>query len=398
MLDPAGKEQKGTLQAENRDTAAASLREGGRTLVSLTEAGALSKNVQIGIFSKKPKARDLAVFCRQFVSIITAGVPVIEALSMLAEQTENKKLAAAADDCRMSLEKGSSLADAMRAHRDVFSDLFITMVAAGEASGSLDVSFSRMATQFEKDAKLRGSVKKASVYPIIVCIVTVAVIAVLMVFVIPNFESMFSDLGSDLPGITKAVIAVSKYVQHRWYVILGAILLLVFAVKYIKKTGAGAHFFGRLGIKAPLFGRLTIKTASARMSRTLATLLAAGIPLMDAIDITSDTMDNIFFREALKKAKDDVAVGTPLSETLERSQQFPPLVYHMLKIGEETGNIDGMLVRLADYYDEEVETATEQLMAALEPMIIILLAAIVGVVVMAVMLPMANMYSALDNL
>lgn len=398
VLEPSGKETKGTVTSENRETAVASLREGGRTIVSISEAGALSKDVKLSLFDKKPSARDMAVFCRQFVSIVSAGVPVIEALNMLQEQTQNKKLRAAADGCRMDIEKGSSLADAMRKHSEIFSDMFITMVDAGEASGSLDVSFERMATQFEKDAKLKGTIKRASIYPIVVVCVTIIVVCILLMFVIPQFTSMFEDMGTELPGITKFVIAASNFVKTKWFVILIVVAGAVFGVKYAKKTPGGAHFFGKIDLKAPIFGNLHIKTACARMSRTMSTLLAAGIPMMDAIEITSRTMDNIYFREAMSQARDDVAMGQPLSETLQRSGQFPPLVYHMLNIGEETGDIDGMLTKLADYYDEEVEMATAQVMAAIEPMIIILLAGIVGTVVFAVIMPMMSMYSALDSM
>ncbi|HPS76356.1 MAG TPA: type II secretion system F family protein [Oscillospiraceae bacterium] len=398
VLEPSGKETKGSLAAESREAAMAQLKQGGNTLVSLAEANALNKEVKINLFAKKPKPRDLAVFCRQFVSIVSAGVPVINALGMLEEQTQNKRLAAAARDCRMTIEKGSSLAEAMRKHADIFSDMFVTMVDAGEASGSLDVSFSRMAVQFEKDAKLRGTIKRASIYPIVVVVVTLIVITILLTFVIPSFEGMFSDMGTELPGITKFVIACSVFLRTRWFILLLIVAGIVFGVKYAKKTPKGAHFFGRISLKAPLFGNLHVKTASARMSRTLATLLASGISMMDALDIVAETMDNIYYYEAMKKAREDVSMGTSLSESLERSKMFPPLVYHMLHIGEETGDIDGMLTKIADYYDEEVEMATGQIMAAIEPMIIILLAAIVGTVVFAVIMPMMSMYNALDSL
>ena len=398
VLEPSGKETKGSINSENRETAVTALKEGGRTIVSLTEAGALSKEVKVNLFDKKPSARDMAVFCRQFVSIVSAGVPVIEALNMLQEQTQNKKLRAAIDDCRMNIEKGSSLADSMRKHRDVFSDMFITLVDAGEASGSLDVSFSRMGTQFEKDSKLRGTIKRASIYPIVVVCVTILVICVLLMFVIPQFTGMFEDLGTSLPGVTLFVIACSNFVKTKWYVLLIIVLGAVYGIKYAKKTPGGAHFFGKIDLKAPIFGNLHIKTACARMARTMSTLLASGISMIDALDITSETMDNIFFREAMQQAKEDVSMGQPLSETLERSKQFPPLVYHMLHVGEETGDIDGMLTKLADYYDEEVEMATGQVMAAIEPMIIIVLAVVVGTVVFAVLMPMMSMYSALDSM
>ena len=398
VLEPNGKETKGSITSENREAAVAALKEGGRTLVSLAEAGALSKDVKVSLFDKKPSARDMAVFCRQFVSIVSAGVPVIEALNMLQEQTQNKKLRAAIDSCRMDIEKGSSLSDAMRKHRDVFSDMFITLVDAGEASGSLDVSFSRMAVQFEKDAKLRGTIKRASIYPIVVVCVTIAVICVLLAFVIPQFTSMFGDMGIELPKITLFVIGASNFVRYKWYILLVIILAIVYGIKYGKRTPGGAHFFGKIDLKAPIFGNLHVKTACARMARTMSTLLASGISMIDALEITAETMDNIFFREAMLRAKEDVSMGQPLSETLERSKQFPPLVYHMLSVGEETGDIDGMLTKLADYYDEEVEMATAQVMAAIEPMIIIVLAAVVGTVIFAVLMPMMSMYSALDNL
>lgn len=398
VTDAAGKERKGTLQAENREAAALALKQEGKTVISLAEAGALAKDIEIGFLKKKPKIRDLAVYCRQFVSIVSAGVPVTSALGMLAEQTENRRLADAVDSCRMSIEKGSSLADAMREHPDVFSDLFVTMTEAGEASGSLEVSFTRMAEQFEKDAKLRGTIKKASIYPIMICIVAAVVVAVCLTFVVPQFESMLTDMGTELPGVTKMVIAASNFMMTRWYVVLAAIAAIVFAIRYGKKTPGGKHFFGRLGRKLPLVGKLTVKAAAARMSRTLSTLLAAGIPLIEAISIVSETMDNIYFREALEDAQDDVAMGAPLSESLQRCGLFPPLVHHMLRIGEETGDIEGMLNKLADYYEEEVELTTQQLMTALEPIIIIILAGIVGTIVLAVMMPMMSMYSALDSL
>ncbi|MGM9521958.1 MAG: type II secretion system F family protein [Oscillospiraceae bacterium] len=398
VMNPAGKEVKGSLEAESRQEAALQLQAEGNTLISLTEANVLSKEIKLGIFQKKPKPRDMAVFCRQFVSIIDAGVPVTSALRMLGEQTENKMLAEAINGCRESIEKGSSLADAMREHRQVFSDLFITLVEAGEASGSLDVSFTRMANQFEKEAKIKGLIKKSSIYPIIVCVVAVVVVIVMLTFVVPQFESMLSDLGSDLPMLTKIVVTASHLLIKRWYVFLAVIVALVLGIRHYKHTEGGGRFFGRLGIKAPLVGKLTVKSASARMARTLSTLLGSGIPLIEALDIVSQTMGNVFFREALEDAKDDVAMGDPLSDSIERCGLFPPLVHHMIRIGEETGDIEEMLAKLAEYYEEEVELTTQQVMAAVEPLIIIVLALIVGIIVGAVMLPMMSMYSALDNL
>ena len=398
ILSKAGKEVKGTLEANTHQEAAQKLKGEGNTLISLTEANALSKEVEVSFLKKKPKPRDMAVFCRQFVSIIDAGVPVTSALEMLGQQTENKMLAAAAMDCKMQIEKGTSLAEAMKDHRDVFPDLFITLVSAGEASGSLDVSFNRMGTQFEKDAKIKGLIKKSAIYPIVVSVVAVAVVIVMLTFVVPQFESMLSDMGSELPILTKIVVAASDFLIARWYLVFGIVALLVVGIIRYRKTEGGGRLFGRIGIKAPLIGQLTVKSASARMARTMATLLGAGIPMIEALDIVSHTMGNIHFREALMDAKDDVAMGDALSLSIERCGLFPPMVHHMIHIGEETGDLEGMLTKLAEYYEEEVEMTTQQVMAAVEPMIIIVLALIVGVIVGAVMLPMMTMYSAMENL
>ena len=398
LLNKAGREVKGTIDAPSMQEAAQKLKSDGATLISIEEANALSKEIEISFIKKKPKPRDMAVFCRQFVSIIDAGVPVTAALGMLGTQTENKMLAAAIMDCKTQIEMGSSLGDAMKDHREVFSDLFITLVEAGEASGSLDVSFNRMGTQFEKDAKIRGLIQKSAVYPSVVGVVAVAVVIVMLTFVVPQFESMLSDLGSELPLITKLVVAASELLIARWYIALLVAVALIFGIIQYRKTEGGGRLFGRIGIKAPLIGKLTVKSSAARMARTMSTLLGSGIPLIEALEIVSRTMGNVYFREALMDAKDDVAMGDSLSSSLERSGLFPALVHQMIYIGEETGDIEEMLTKLAEYYEEEVEITTQQIMAAVEPMIIVIMAAIVGCIVGAVMLPMLSMYSAMENL
>ena len=398
VTDQRGKEKKGTLEAGDRHAAAVSLKQQGYVLIQLQEASALDKDIELSFLDKKPKPREMAIFCRQFLSILSAGVPMIKALSMMTLQTGNKVLRAAIDDCRQEIEKGSMLADAMKRHRDVFSDFFITLVAAGEASGSLETSLDRMATQFEKDAKLKETISKASIYPTIVCVVSVIVVIVMLTFVVPSFESMLTDLGSELPAITVFVVNASEFMQKWWYLIVAALAGLFLFARYFKKTDGGKHFFDKITMKLPMLGDLTIKTASARMARTLATILASGLSLIDALEIVADTMTNIYFKEALLQVRDEVAMGAPLAECIERTKLFPPLVYQMISVGEETGEIDKMLLKLAEYYEDEVETATAKVMTALEPMIIIVLVVVVGGIIMSVMLPMFNMYSALDNL
>ena len=396
--DPSGKEVRGTLSAENPTKVIAALRKENLLPISVQEQNAMSRDLSLGFLQKKPKPRDMAVFCRQFVSIVNAGVPVISALEMLTEQTENKLLRTAIAETKRSIETGQSLADAMRGHPIVFNDMFVTLVAAGEASGSLENSFARMADQFEKDAHIKALVKKASIYPIVVCVVAVVVVVAMLTFVIPTFQDMFNDMGTELPGLTLAVIAASKFLQGYWYIVFAVLIGLVFALKQFSKSDVGKRVSGKLAMKLPVVKNMSVKTACSRFSRTLSTLLAAGLPLIDSMDIVADTMTNVWFKEALLDAKDAVSVGAPLSEPLRDANVFPPLVYHMVGIGEETGGTEEMLSKLADYYDEEVEAATQQMMAFLEPLIIVVLAVVIGTIVLSVIAPMGAMYSNLDNL
>lgn len=396
-IDSSGKALKGSVEADNIDKARQDLTGQGLVVVSVTEQNALTKDINIDI-GGKPTARDLSVFCRQFVSMVRAGVTILDALKMLADATENKKLKQAIVEVRANAEKGESLADSLAQHPKIFPGLMINMVAAGEASGSLDKSMERMATQFERSNKTRALVKKAMMYPMVLCIVMVAVVIVMLVVVIPNYASMFADLGTDMPGITKAVMAASDFVKAYWFIIVPVLVALFVGVKAFSATDTGKHFFGKIAIKLPLTKDLVVKSASAQMARTLSTLLGSGVPLIEAVDIVSGTMTNIYFKEALEDAKDEITIGQPLSRPLERCGLFPPMVYHMTRIGEETGNTEDMLNKLADYYEEEVEMAVQTLMAAMEPMIIVVMAAIVSVLIAACMAPMLSMYQALDNL
>lgn len=396
-IDSSGKAQKGSVEADNIDKARQDLTGQGLVVVSVTEQNALTKDINIDI-GGKPTARDLSVFCRQFVSMVRAGVTILDALKMLADATENKKLKQAIVEVRANAEKGESLADSLAQHPKIFPGLMINMVAAGEASGSLDKSMERMATQFERSNKTRALVKKAMMYPMVLCIVMIAVVVVMLAVVIPNYVTMFADLGTDLPGITKAVMAASNFIKNYWFILVPLVVGIVVGVKAFSATDTGKHFFGKIAIKLPLTKDLVVKSASAQMARTLSTLLGSGVPLIEAVDIVSGTMTNIYFKEALEDAKDEITIGQPLSRPLERCGLFPPMVYHMTRIGEETGNTEDMLNKLADYYEEEVEMAVQTLMAAMEPLIIVVMAAIVSVLIAACMAPMVAMYQAMDSL
>lgn len=396
-IDKGGKEIKGSKDADNKELVLRDLKNQGLIVLEITEQNMLTKDINID-FGGKPTPRDMAVFCRQFASITRAGVTIIETLNMLADSTENKKMQKAIYAVRADVEKGESFADSMAQHPAVFPELLVQMARAGEASGSLDTAMERMAVQFEKSAKTQAMVKKAMIYPIVVACVAVAVVIVMLVFVIPRYMDMFEQLDAELPGITLAVIALSNFIKDNWFIIIPVVIAIVFALKTYAKTNSGKHLFGKLQLKIPAIKNLVVKSACAQMARTLSTLLTAGVPLIEAVDIVADTMTNIWFKESLKEALEQIMIGVPLSQPLQTSGLFPPMVYHMVRIGEEAGSTEEMLNKLADYYEEEVEMAVQSLMAAMEPMIIIVLAGIVGILIAAVMAPMVNMYAALDNL
>ena len=365
--------------------------------VSVREQGALNKEIDFSI-GKKVKPRDLSVFCRQFVSITQAGVPMKEALQMLSEQTENKWLKRAISEVLLNVEKGNTLADSMRSQPDIFPPMLVNMVEAGEQSGSLEMAFSRMAVHFEKEAKLKATIKKATIYPIILVIAAIGVIAVMLLFVIPIFIDMFADLDIEMPAITMFVMNSSKWMTSHWYVLLAIIVGVVAAYKLIYRTTQGRLTIDRIKMKMPLFGKLTVKTACSQFARTMSTLLMSGISTIDALETTSKIVNNIHYTNAMLKAREEVMKGVPLSEPLEASGIFPPMVYHMTGIGEETGNVEEMLEKMADYYDEEVEMTTQSVLAAMEPIIILFMALIIGTLVIAVISPIASMYEGLDNL
>ena len=396
-VDKRGKEKRGSLEAETRERALEQLKAEGLIPVSVREQGALNKEIDFSI-GKKVKPRDLSVFCRQFVSITQAGVPMKEALQMLSEQTENKWLKCAISEVLLNVEKGNTLADSMRSQPDIFPPMLVNMVEAGEQSGSLEMAFSRMAVHFEKEAKLKATIKKATIYPIILVIAAIGVIAVMLLFVIPIFIDMFADLDIEMPALTMFVMNSSKWMTSHWYVVLAIIVGVVVAYKLIYKTTQGRLTIDRIKMKMPLFGKLTVKTACSQFARTMSTLLMSGISTIDALETTSKIVNNIHYTNAMLKAREEVMKGVSLSEPLEASGIFPPMVYHMTGIGEETGNVEEMLEKMADYYDEEVEMTTQSVLAAMEPIIILFMALIIGTLVIAVIWPIASMYNGLDNL
>lgn len=396
-VNSAGKDVKGSVEAESKEEAARKIKEQGLVPVSIGKQGALDKDINIPIFKgKKIPARDMSVFCRQFASILKAGVSVINALEMLAEQTENKKLKQAIVETQANVEKGESLSDSMRQNA-AFPSILIDMVRAGEASGSLENSLTRMAIQFEKDAKLNGIVKKAMMYPIVLICVMIGVVIVMLTFVIPSFMTMFEDLDSELPVTTKAILAMSNSLKNYWYIYIIVVVGIVVGIQMYKRTDDGRHNLDKLKLKIPVFGLLQTKSACASFARTMSTLLQAGMPMIDALEISASTMKNVLFYDGLQKVKNGVSLGLPLSNQLKSTGLFPAMVVHMVGIGEETGNVEEMLTNSATYYEEEVEVQTQTLTSLMEPIIIVLMAFVVVLLIMAIYQPMIQLYNTLGS-
>lgn len=388
-----GKEIKGSIEADDKQDALAQLKSGGSIPISVEEEGIFDKDLNFSFGGgKKVSPRDLSVFCRQFVSITTAGVAIVDALEMLADQTENKTLQEAISDTKTSVQKGETLAESMAKQGKVFPPIMINMIAAGEASGNLETAFERMGTQFEKQTKLNALVKKSMIYPIALLVVIIGVVIAMMILVIPTFSDMYADMDQELPALTRALVACSDFVVGKWYVLIAVIAVLIVAFKVFAATKQGTYLLADLSIKAPIFGNLTVKSASANFARTLSTLTASGISMIEALEISGKTMKNVIFKDAIMEAKEKVAQGRPLSEPLRNGKVFPNMIVHMIGIGEETGNMEDMLVTAATYYEEEVEVTTQSVAAVVEPLIIVIMAAIVGTIIMAILIPMFGMY------
>ncbi len=391
-MDKNGKAKKGSIEAINPEKAKEKLKSEGLIVQEIKEQGVAKAGR-----GKKVKDKDLAVFCKQFASVLNAGVTIISALEMMSEQLENKTLQRALQEAQAYVQKGGTLADAFKLNPKVFPPIMINMTAAGEMSGNLEICFERLTTHFETANALHSKVKGAVTYPIVILIVVVAVVAVLLVGVIPQFSQMFDDLGSELPAATQMLVNLSDFLQHKWYIVIIIVAALIFGLKAFGKTEAGSLMYAKIGMKAPLFGNLTVKSAAATFSRTMATLMASGISLIDAVEQVAKMINNRIIREALLDAKTQIAKGVPLSKPLRDCGIFPPMLPQMTRIGEETGNIEDMMDKVADYYEMEVNDATDALTAAMEPLIIVIMGVVVGGIVMAIYSPMLSMYDAVDS-
>jgi type IV pilus assembly protein PilC len=388
-----GQIQKGQLDVPSKDEVGAYLRKNRLILVSVRET---PKAIKLSFGQPKVKTRDIVIFTRQFATMINAGLPLVQSLSILAAQTENKTLAGVTRAVVYDVESGNTLADAFSKHPKAFTDLYVNMVAAGEAGGILDTILLRLATFLEKNDALVRKVKGAMVYPGVIFCVAGLAIAVLLIFVIPTFQNMFASANLELPLPTRIVIGMSNFLIHFWWAIGLAIGGMIFAVKRYYATAPGRLMIDRMLLKAPVLGDVVRKSAVSRFTRTLGTLVSSGVSILEGLEITAKTSGNQVVHDAVMASRQSIAGGETIAAPLERSAVFPPMVISMIAVGEQTGGLDEMLSKIADFYDEEVDVAVSALLSLMEPVMIVVLGVIVGGMVVAMYLPIFDMMNAVQ--
>ena len=390
-----GNVQKGEISANNKEEVMTLLRKQNITPVNVT---AKPREIKLGFGEPKVTDKDVVILTRQLATMIDAGLPLVQCLEILGSQTENKTLAKVIVQVRSDVESGATFADALKKHPKVFDNLYVNMVAAGEAGGILDTILGRLAAYMEKFAKIKRQIKSAMIYPSVILFVAVAVVALLLVVVVPMLAVMFKEAGQALPLPTRIVIAVSDFLKS-WG---GLILLLsivggIFGIKKWRKTDNGLRTTDRIAMKIPVMGSLIIRVSVAKFTRTLGTLMTSGVPILEGLIIVAKTAGNKIVEEAIMQTRQSVSEGKTLAEPLTKAKVFPAMVTQMISVGEATGALDNMLNKIADFYDEEVDSAVAALTSMLEPMLMIFLGTTVGFVIIAMYMPIFQMGSAVGK-
>ncbi len=388
--DRDGKTQSGVLIGDSKDAVIAALRRQQIVVTTVKEKG---KEIALPKFGGGIKSKEISIFTRQFSVMIDAGLPLVQCLDILGQQQTNKGFQKIILQVRQDVEAGSSLAEAMRKHPQAFDDLYVNMVAAGEAGGILDTILQRLAAYIEKAVKLKSQVKSALVYPVAVVTIAVIVVYVILWKVIPVFASLFEGLGAQLPWLTNVVVAASRFIGNFWWLIFAIVFATIFALQQYYRTEAGRYQMDKLLLKTPVIGILLRKIAVARFCRTLGTLLSSGVAILESLEITARTSGNAIIEEAIMQVRKEVEEGKTIAEPLARTEQFPPMVCQMIGVGEQTGAMDTMLSKVADFYEDEVDAAVAGMMALIEPIIILFLGVVIGVIVIAMYLPMFTLIS-----
>jgi len=386
----AGQTARGELNAADRDAAIVQLRSQGVTVATIEEK---KKAKTFGEKKQKITDKDLVVFTRQFATMIDAGLPLVQCLEILSAQADNKTLGKLLGEVKLDVESGSTYADALKKHPKVFDSLYSNMVRAGEAGGMLDTILQRLAKQMEKNAKLKAQIKSAMAYPIAIIVVAIVVVSVLLVWVIPIFAKMFSDFGGSLPGLTQFVIDLSLFMQkYIFFIAIGA-GVGGWMLKRYYGTPAGRLKIDGLALKMPVIGDLIRKISVSRFTRTFGTLLQSGVPIMESLEIVARTAGNMVVENAIMAARTSVGEGKTLAEPIGKTGVFPPMVVQMISVGEATGALDAMLAKIADFYDDEVDSAVATLTSLLEPALMVFLGTVIGFIVIAMYLPIFKMAS-----
>jgi type IV pilus assembly protein PilC len=388
----SGDLKRAEFDAASREEVIAHLRTQRLIPISVREK---PKGIKLG-GAQKVKTRDIVILTRQFATMINAGLPLVQALDILAKQSDNKTLQATLQEVLHDVESGNTLADAMRGHEKVFTPLYVNMVAAGETGGILDTILLRLSVFLEKAEALARKVKGAMIYPAVIGFVAVTAIVVLLLFVIPTFQQMFASFDQVLPLPTRIVILASDTLQSYWWAMGGGIAATVFLFKRWVSTSSGRLTYDRILLRLPIFGNLARKGSVARFTRTLGTLLSSGVTILEGLEITARTSGNRVIHDAIMDSRSSIAGGESISEPLRLSGVFPPMVTQMINVGEETGDLDGMLTKIADFYDEEVDAAVESLLKAMEPLMIVILGTVVGGMIVAMYLPIFGIINTMN--
>jgi len=388
--DRNGNPQSGVLVGDNKDAVIAALRRQQIVVTTVKEKG---KEIALPRLGGGIGSKDIAVFTRQFSVMIDAGLPLVQCLEILGQQQENKAFQKVLLQIRQDVEAGSALADAMAKHPQAFDELYTNMVAAGEAGGILDTILQRLAAYIEKAVKLKTQVRSAMIYPASVISIAIIVVYVILWKVIPVFASLFQGLGADLPFLTQMIVAMSHFIGRFWWLIGLLVIAGAFGIRQYYRTPAGRYQIDKILLRVPVLGIVLRKIAVARFCRTLGTLLSSGVPILESLDITARTAGNAVIEEAVMKVRKEVEEGKTLAEPLAKSEQFPAMVCQMIGVGEQTGAMDTMLSKIADFYEDEVDAAVDGMMKLIEPIMILFLGVVIGTIVVAMYLPMFSLIS-----
>jgi type IV pilus assembly protein PilC len=382
---PDGEILSGEYVAENKQELVGYLRKRKIIITSLREK---SKDLKLSLsFTNRITVKDMGVFTRQFATMINSGLPMVQCLDILAEQMNKEKFKKIISTVKTDVEGGSTLADALRKH-DTFSELYVNMVEAGEAGGILDLILNRLAVYLEKADALARKVKSALTYPTVVCVVAVGATVFMLLVIIPTFARMFSDFGGQLPLPTKIVLGMSNFLRSQWYLLAGGIVALIIGFNRFRATETGRMKIDQLMLKIPVLGMVIRKASVARFTRTLGTLVSSGVPILNGLEITAKTAGNKLVEKAINDTKESISQGNTIAEPLRKCGVFPPMVTQMIGVGEQTGALDEMLDKIANFYDDEVDTAVESLTSIIEPVMIVIMGVIVGGMLISMYLPM----------